>query len=782
MISGSRAPRYIEEADRVLSEAYEEPMSLAEYVDAVFENPRLASHASKYLLEAITSGGTRTVVEAGEERERYRFFDDPHNDGEHAVLGNTETLNAFVDDLRAIATGRGKAESIIWFSGPTATGKSELKRCLINGLRAYSRTPEGRRYSVEWNVDAAEASRGLSYGEELATAEDSAWHDSPVQARPLSVFPPEVRDRLVADLNEASSGEVDVRSDADLDPFSREAYDHLAKRYRRNRESDLLSAIADERHLRVRNYVVDVGRGVGVLHPEDGGSVKERLVGGWMPELLRELDSRGRKNPQAFSYDGVLSQGNNGVTIVEDASQHADLLQKLLSVPEEGRVKLDMGIGMDVDTQLIVISNPDLEAMLDQHENERGRDPLKALKRRLDQRKLTYLTSLSLEVQLIRRELTDETAVWEAESYEALDERVRAPLTVAVGDRHAHPAGDAGDATTEREFAPHALAAAAMYDVVTRIGDESLGGDLDIADKALLYDRGYLQVGDERLEADDFDLDDALDGEHGIPVTYTRDVLAELLATERERSHDDLPVGDVITPEDVLDAMADGLADAPVFGKHERQEYAERVEPAKDYVLRRQEEDVLEAMLSRHQVDAETVEEYVEQVYAWAMDEPVEDDRGQPVEPDPLVAKVFEIEHLGRFDEDDYLGTEPSDAVASFRREQVITALNRHAWERRGEDFRVSDVDLREVPAMADVLASNDWDDVRRIFEDFDPRQWEDPPGGTETARLKAETIDGLVERGYSKASAELASRRVVESVRDGWEASDSDAPDDGSA
>jgi len=66
----------------------------------------------------------------------------------------------------------------------------------------------------------------------------------------------------------------------------------------------------------------------------------------------RELDSRGRKNPQAFSYDGVLSQGNGLLTIVEDAAQHADLLQKLLNVPDEGHVKLDKGIGMDIDTQL----------------------------------------------------------------------------------------------------------------------------------------------------------------------------------------------------------------------------------------------------------------------------------------------------------------------------------------------------------------------------------------------------------------------------------------------
>ena len=63
----SRGDEYVTAADRALEGAYEEPMSLGEYVDQVFENPKIASHASKYLLEAIESMGTRSVIEEGEE-------------------------------------------------------------------------------------------------------------------------------------------------------------------------------------------------------------------------------------------------------------------------------------------------------------------------------------------------------------------------------------------------------------------------------------------------------------------------------------------------------------------------------------------------------------------------------------------------------------------------------------------------------------------------------------------------------------------------------------------
>jgi len=754
---------FIEAADRALDATFEEPMALDRYVEVLLSEPGLAAHASKYLLDAIEDAGTRTVVEEGEETERYRFFDDPWNDGEHAILGNTDALNDFVDDLRSIAAGRGKEEKIIWLEGPTATGKSELKRCLVNGLREYSKSEAGRRYTVEWNVAGVEDSPGLSYGDRDVADEDD-WYESPVQARPLTVFPRDVREEIVDALNDRLDDHIPIRLEADLDPFSREAYDYLEEQYRREGREDLFSAATDPRHLRVKNYVVDVGQGIGVLHSEDDGTPKERLVGSWMAGMLRELDSRGRKNPQAFSYDGVLSQGNGLLTIVEDAAQHADLLQKLLNVPDEGHVKLDKGIGMDVDTQLVIISNPDLEDRLNQHAETEGEDPLKALKRRLDKREFSYLTNLSLEAELLVRELTNETRVWTADSWTDLETRIRQPVHIDVRRGE--------DGVVDRELAPHTIEAAAMYSVVTRLDAGDVPGGLDLVDKALLFDRGYLQEGDQRLDADDFDFGDgARDGEHGVPVTYTRDVIADLLNRDSDRFHEDLPVERVIMPRDVIDAMVDGLRSAPVFSNTEAAEFEERVVAVKNYLYDRQEADVLEAMMREKRVDEATVEEYVEHVYAWATDEQVETERGHDVGPDPLKMKVFEIDHLGRFGEDDYDGDRPTEAVESFRTDRIITALNRHAWHHRDDDFRVTDVNPKEIPVIEAVLGQYDWDDVRRTFEDFDPRQWDTPPEGTQTATLKESTIRNLQELfDYSEASAELTSRHVMSQVSYRWD------------
>ncbi len=750
---------YIEKADENLEQSYDEPMTLDEYVDLIFERPELASQAAKYLLQAIESLGTRDVIEEGEKKERYRFFDDPYNDGEHAVLGNTDTLNRFVDDLRSIAAGRGKEEKIIWFDGPTATGKSELKRCLINGLREYSKTPDGRRYTLEWNTKPTNGpGRGMSYGDELATVDEDDWHESPVQVHPLSVFPPEVRRELVDDLNDETTDTVPYKVDVDLDPFSREAYDRLEEHYRRQGADDLFSHITADHHLRVKNYVMDIGEGIGVLHSEDVGQTTERLVGSWMPGMLQKLDSRGRKNPQAFSYDGVLAQGNSGITIVEDAAQHADLLRKMLNVPDEQLVKLDKGVSMDLDTQLIVISNPNLDAELKQYEQHGESDPLKALKRRLEKHEFGYLTNLSLETLLLHRELTDEPYLWEADNYDELKSKIQSPLRLTVQD---------GEDVIERELAPHTLETAAMFTIVSRLDEGDLPAGLDLVDKAILFDRGYIEAGDELMEKDDFDFDpDSSDGDHGIPVTFTRDVTASLLQEEHDRYHPEIDVGNVIMPEDVLDAMLGKMSEEPVISQDEAHEYENRISRVKDYVFDEQEQDVLDALMREKNVDEETVREYVQHVYAWSADEPIENDRGKRIEPDPLTMKVFEVKHLNRFNESDYDGNEPKDNVREFREETVITAINRYIWNRRDEEFSVGDINPKEIDLFNNILNTHNWQAVKRQYEDLEPTQWDDPPSDTETERVKNETIENLMEMfDYSRASAELTSRKVMEHI-----------------
>ena len=100
----------------------------------------------------------------------------------------------------------------------------------------------------------------------------------------------------------------------------------------------------------------------------------------------------------------------------------------------------------------------------------------------------------------------------------------------------------------------------------------------------------------------------------------------------------------------------------------------------------------------------------------------------------------------------------------------MITALNRYAWEHRDEEFAIDNVDLTSIPVIRAVLESYDWTDVKRIYPEFDPRQWDEPPTGTVTEQLKDETIATLCEGQYSPASAELTTRNVMHEVQHKWD------------
>lgn len=723
----------IEEANRVIREASEPPMTVQEFVQELIDDPKIGRGSHQYLLDAIEYYGTRTVLERGKEKDRYKFFDDPANDGEHAVLGNTTVLNKFVEDLRVIVNGDERMQKIVLFNGPTATGKSELKRCIVNGLREYSKTDEGRRYTCEWNSGNFSGNRDMTYGDMPSDSFGAnIWNRSPVQANPISILPQEVRDEM----SRSMTGD-EIVTDVNLDPFSQKEYNIIKDYYEDQRPDDLFAAITGSDHVRIRRYTVDETQGIGILTAEDDGSVKERLLGSWMPSMLRELDSVGEKDPRAFSYDGVISQGNGGVSVVEDATKHADILVHLLNVPDEGHAKIDKEIGFDVDTVPIFISNPDLvsqqlEEMAGQKiplEEAHGVDPLKAIKRRIFQYEIRYLTSISDEAILVRKEVNGFTNDLRLGDVDPAD-----PLV-----------------SNGTEFAPRSIESIALYNVVTRLSEDNLPSDLNLVDKALLYDRGFIETDDGRKDIDDFDMEESeSDGKFGVPVTYSRDILSGLIHSSED---------DVYLPQDVLDSVVDGLASAPVFADNEVDQFEQRATQVQEYINERQQQDVIEAILHDRQATEEAVTEYVDNLYAW--------ENNDEDEYDEYLLKDFEKKHLGTV-EDDYDGQEPDSEVETMRIERIIRPLNRYHWRQRDEEFEAADMNLTEVPVLSSILGEYSWIDVFTAHPNLNTMQWENPPEDTQTEQIKEKCVREMVNmHDYTEESARLTSERVFTENRD---------------
>lgn len=708
---------YIKQADDELSLDGDDELHLQEYVEKAKENPTIAAHSAKYILQAIEHFGTRETFEDGEEKERYVFFDDPCGDGEHAILGNTDTLNDFVNELHRMASEEGKNEKIIWFTGPTATGKSELKRCLINGIRGFSQTEAGSRYTLKWSLDALSSQSRMSYGEETV-AQD--WYESPVNVHPLSVFPENARERIIEDVDE--NADYPTKVDVDLDPFSREAFNVLNEKY------ESFEDMVSSDHLQVERKEISVGDGIGVLHSEDRGDEKQRLVGGWMEGALEEFAERGRKNAQAFSYDGVLCQGNGTMSIVEDAGHHSDVLDKMINLCEEKMVKLDNKVQMDLDTLLVVISNPDLEEELSQYIEAGHADPLRALRRRMDKYNFTYLTTLSLEAMLIRRLLCDDYEIWDND--ENRMETVAEPIELY-----------------DSEIAPRVIEAAAMYAVSSRVDNNGISP----ITHALLLENGKIEnKKGEIKEYEDFDdLISEAHGNFGIPVTYTVDILVDVTQNE-----------DVIVPEMLIDKMAENLQSEALFDTGECSRFANLAFDVKKYIFEKQEEDVLDAMVGDVSVTEEEVREYVDGVFAW-QEESDDDDAYDAYE-----LREFETRYLGKKSDAYEEEASPSPDVANFREDDVISPINKFLWDNRDDDFTVDDVPLSECPSLQPLIEENDWDMVNRLYPEASHDQWRSPPSNTQTEEIKEKTIERMIENmGYSEKSAETVSTKVVESA-----------------
>lgn len=724
--NSNQGEKYIKESEETYNQVYEEPISVEEYLEKILNNPNLLKRGAEYLLAAIEHCGTRKTFEKGEEKTRYVFFDDPYNDGENAILGNTEVLNDFVESLRGIASGSGKTDKIEWIEGPTASGKSEFKRCLLNGLKGYSQTEEGKRYTIEMNITGDIDQKSNRSPIEGSDYNENEWYKSPVQADPLSLFPEKVKRSIIKDLSDKY--DLNFNEIPDLPPFSTEAYRDLRDKHKSFEE------IIDNKRIRVRNYVVDYGEGVGVITSEDQGDPpKQRLVGTWNQFALQQRSSmiKGKRDKRDFIYDGVLSQGNNVVSIIEDAMQHTDLLSPLLNVIDEKKIKIDRETYMDINTLIIIISNPDLTNKIDSQDDLGQRDPLKALKRRMDKHEFNYVVNPKLEAKLIIKEMFGLNLEGIHEENFNISKPIKRQISQEIKGK---------------ELAPRSIEAAAMYDVITRLQKPD-NEDLNLIDKAIIMDDGEVVKNGKTYDRDKISV--STKHRSGIPVTYTRDIIASIM----QRKMKDRSYPDVILPQDIIIMMEDNFDETPVFSSQETSSYKRKSDELFEYLIGKQEEDLISAIMEKHKPTKDQVEDYVQRVLDW-----IEENEDIEDEDERLRTKGFETRYLG-FNDSNYLNNDkPKEKVTKFRKEVNQSISSRLYWQ---DD---NNLNYKRIPEIQDKIENYTWEDIFDRYDNLDMNEWESPLSETQTEEVKQKAIENLVElHGYSEESAELVSNIVVD-------------------
>jgi len=165
--------------------------TFAEYLEVARRDPKVTRTAYQRLYDMILGYGTEETIVNKEKLTRYRFFEDPDNNGQDAIFGLEKTLTSLVNILKSAAHRYGTERRVLLLHGPVGSSKSTIARLLKKGMEAYSRTDAGALFTFAWREDPVDGEGG----------DDPLYHDCPMHEEPLHLVPIEHRDQFLDALN-----------------------------------------------------------------------------------------------------------------------------------------------------------------------------------------------------------------------------------------------------------------------------------------------------------------------------------------------------------------------------------------------------------------------------------------------------------------------------------------------------------------------------------------------------------------------------------------------------
>jgi serine protein kinase len=395
-----------------------------DYLDLVHENPKAARNAFERVYDMILAAGTETVERnRGERHLRYKFFDDPFENGQDAVFGLDRSLNALVNALKSASQGYGIEKRVLLLHGPVGSSKSTIARLLKKGLERYSTTDEGALYTLGW-ADLENA---------------SSVHWCPMHEEPLHLIPTRFRADIADKLNaDRAEGAYKVRINGELCPFCRYVYAERLALY----GGDWTRVVQD---VRVKRLILSEKDriGIGTFQPKDEKNQDStELTGDINYRKIAEYGSD--SDPRAFNFDGEFNVANRGIIeFVEVLKLDVAFLYDLLGASQEHKVKPKKFAQTDIDEVILGHTNEPEYRRLQNNEF------MEALRDRTVKIDVPYVTTLVDEIHIYEKDYNREK----------------------VKGKH---------------IAPHTIEMAAMWAVLTRLEQPKNAG-LSLLQKLKLY-------------------------------------------------------------------------------------------------------------------------------------------------------------------------------------------------------------------------------------------------------------------------------------------------------
>ena len=414
------------------------------YLELVRQHPQVTRNAFQRIYDMVLSYGTEEIVEHRERLIKYKFFDDPIDDGRDAIYGLERPLMRFVNFFKAAAKGYGTEKRVLLLHGPVGSAKSTIVRLLKKGLEAYSRTPDGALYTFAWKQRSGEAIN---------------WVTCPMHEEPLLLIPEECRSQVFAQLNHGKPADQQIFITGELCPFCRQTYRELIKKY----EGDWTKLIGDVKVIRLLLSEKD-RIGIGTFQPKDEKNQDStELTGDINYRKIAEYGTD--SDPRAFNFDGEFNIANRGlVEFIEVLKLDVAFLYDLLGASQEHKIKPKKFAQTDIDEVIIGHTNEPEYRKLQSNEF------MEALRDRTVKIDVPYITKLSDEIKIYEKD------------YNA--KRIKG-----------------------KHIAPHTIEMAAMWAVLTRL-EEPKKAHLTLLQKLKLYNGKTLpgftedNIKELRLEAE----------------------------------------------------------------------------------------------------------------------------------------------------------------------------------------------------------------------------------------------------------------------------------------
>ncbi len=575
--------------------------SLADYLERVRQDPLIARNAFQRLYDMIISFGTRKYTEYKKEITHYNFFDDPIGAGRDAVFGLDVALMKFVQVLKAAALGYGPERRVILLHGPVGSAKSTICRLLKKGLEHYSRTTEGALYTFAWTGEGLAA---LGIPAEMTAAEMTAAGPTagagaapnadqlmgalpcPMHEEPLHLIPGEPRGRFLEQLNAVHADHWRIDIDGDLCPSCRHIYNQLMLRY----DGDWSRVIE---HVRVRRLLISERDrvGIGTFQPKDEKNQDSTELTGdinYRKIALYGSDS----DPRAFNFDGEFNIANRGlIEFIEVLKLDVAFLYDLLGASQEHKIKPKKFAQTDIDEVILAHTNEPEYRRLQNNEF------MEALRDRTVKIDIPYVTKLDEEIKVYERDFNNR--------------RIRG-----------------------KHIAPHTIAMAAMWAVLTRLEDPKKV-NLTRLQKLKLYN-GKTLPGFTEDNVKELRKEAAREGLEGISPRYIQDKISNCLVAEIDES--------CVNPFMVLKELESGLRHHSLLtDEAERERYRELLA-----VVREEYEDIVKNEVQRAiSGDEEALQRlcanYIDHIKAYTQHEKVRNKyTGEYEEPDERLMRSIE--------------------------------------------------------------------------------------------------------------------------------------------